>query len=110
MRLRPRDGVANPEPHDGRRRGAEELDLPELQGEPDEISTQKCKLAAEKAGGAALESAFSPGSQKRPPAMKTMVRAFADCCASCARSAMKGCSPRSCPARVTTPLSESWVR
>uniref|UniRef100_A0A7S0YDA5 Inosine triphosphate pyrophosphatase n=1 Tax=Polytomella parva TaxID=51329 RepID=A0A7S0YDA5_9CHLO len=30
------------------------IDLPELQGEPDEISKEKCRIAAEKVGGAVM--------------------------------------------------------
>ena len=30
------------------------VDLPELQGEPDEISREKCRLAAERLGGAVM--------------------------------------------------------
>ena len=30
---------------------SQKLDLPELQGEPEEISSEKCRLAAEQVGG-----------------------------------------------------------
>lgn len=32
----------------------QKIDLPELQGEPEEISKEKCKLAAEQVGGAVI--------------------------------------------------------
>ena len=32
----------------------QKVDLPELQGEPDEISREKCRLAAEQVGGAVI--------------------------------------------------------
>ena len=33
---------------------SQKIDLPELQGEPEEIAAEKCRLAAEQVGGAVL--------------------------------------------------------